>query len=1120
MSVDAQWLTNFLFCHTRATQPDGRPLYAYKCRDKDYVELKSFLSTSLKLDDKGHYKLELCKVFCLYAAETFRREHLAGAWTWETIFEPLNINPAAHGFFEDWIERGLTWWKRPIIKSRANRRLLLVSVACEGGLPLKLLHHETAHLKKFFLSLLEDFYAENDHSLIIAEEVARKNIVRLPANLRQDVVIRLSGELVYKIKELQQGIGEALNPIMALDKHNPKWRNELPLTLEDGTVEALLGGLLSRSSELSKQANSKLRWRTSLCHTPLGWQVKKILELPDSWQGREIKALLHTSKELAPRLRLMLSDSSASKIIALLTVSRGSQDDAVYRREWLHKKGIILQGNDATKAFKLSLQNGIEEFILDVLYGDSWGVGPWVFKDVEEGKWDWLAEGTIKTKATSVIVLTTDDTYFDVESGGYERLGEIPELQRIIYRICGNVHLILPEQGKYSIRCGADADATWEYYVSGNMLAETLNENPVYRGCPTLSARDAQGKPQTPLLGQIEWKPVGDVGQWSANKTACYGNVWIRCVDSQSGVEFIRRRVDVVPPRFVIERVIGQNKKSGTYRFLGTEGAKVVIDSLVQYQHNTNEVEVVFPYQHSQDVRPMTIAFKWGIGRPINISLPYPQAGAIFQLAGQTLHTNDWIPLERLKGLRLLIQDPSNNYKYWLTTTLVMPDTLDNQQVVRGFRYPLPALNKGYADIGLHQWYDAIASLLATSSSLETHVKLEVTTHLSASLIRLNVARFDVDLHPEYAVNRVSITEQSQQRLGDNWADRIQVVMTPLWSPTEQIVLNPIANQTGVWSVNTELESGPWWIIARDGGSARFRPLLWNIPKISTLVSQHHTSELAQAIRLPIEEDRHRALNTLLESMGLNPIHKDWERLFVFLKMTQEFPPSSFDVLRLLINHPQTMAMALLKADDKTFDRVWSLAEFMPFSWVFVSVNHWHLAAKNHFQCLTASLEGLDDAEDIVWSSFIRFRERTLSRRLYWGVLCDWLQMQIFPNRLVIDSPLRLAHRAKIVFEGQILALEQELQERHQADEESFQSLHVLKLVDEVGGTLKSRYARLDERLKAIRYAPFLAAHTGLNGHSPDNTLIYELRMLRSFDMEWFDQIYAVALTLGLAELK
>ena len=71
-----------------------------------------------------------------------------------------------------------------------------------------------------------------------------------------------------------------------------------------------------------------------------------------------------------------------------------------------------------------------------------------------------------------------------------------------------------------------------------------------------------------------------------------------------------------------------------------------------------------------------------------------------------------------------------------------------------------------------------------------------------------------------------------------------------------------------------------------------------------------------------------------------------------------------------------------------------------------------------------------------------------------------------------------------------------------------------------MGGTLKSRYARLDERLKAIRYAPFLAAHTGLNGHSPDNTLIYELRMLRSFDTEWFDQIYAVALTLGLAELK
>lgn len=48
------WLTEFLFAHTRKTKPDGRPLYAYKCDDKKYIELKEQLIGQLHyLDNKG-----------------------------------------------------------------------------------------------------------------------------------------------------------------------------------------------------------------------------------------------------------------------------------------------------------------------------------------------------------------------------------------------------------------------------------------------------------------------------------------------------------------------------------------------------------------------------------------------------------------------------------------------------------------------------------------------------------------------------------------------------------------------------------------------------------------------------------------------------------------------------------------------------------------------------------------------------------------------------------------------------------------------------------------------------------------------------------------------------------
>jgi hypothetical protein len=51
-----------------------------------------------------------------------------------------------------------------------------------------------------------------------------------------------------------------------------------------------------------------------------------------------------------------------------------------------------------------------------------------------------------------------------------------------------------------------------------------------------------------------------------------------------------------------------------------------------------------------------------------------------------------------------------------------------------------------------------------------------------------------------------------------------------------------------------------------------------------------------------------------------------------------------------------------------------------------------------------------------------------------------------------------------------------------------------------------------------VRCAPFVTAHLSLNGIAPTERLICELRLLRAFDREWFDNVYAIALTLGLAQ--
>jgi hypothetical protein len=47
--------------------------------------------------------------FCLYAAETFCREHESGIWSWETEFKPLGIIEPDHACIVEWVEIGLAW---------------------------------------------------------------------------------------------------------------------------------------------------------------------------------------------------------------------------------------------------------------------------------------------------------------------------------------------------------------------------------------------------------------------------------------------------------------------------------------------------------------------------------------------------------------------------------------------------------------------------------------------------------------------------------------------------------------------------------------------------------------------------------------------------------------------------------------------------------------------------------------------------------------------------------------------------------------------------------------------------------------------------------------------------
>ncbi|MGI9214083.1 MAG: STY4851/ECs_5259 family protein, partial [Methylococcaceae bacterium] len=923
--------------------------------------------------------------------------------------------------------------------------------------------------------------------------------------------------------------------IQSLDAKTPKWRFELPLSANDEVIENLLGLLLQRAVTLERSRRLRLAWRGVLIPTGTQFAVEKQLECPDQLSREEIHGWINVTPALSPRLRLILRTPRGDESVARLTQIKGGvdspADQILFRREWLRRGGVTLSGSALTEPHQLWLHDGQQEYRLVAKGEPCWSADlPWVFipHAATAGRMKWLTEGSAKTKSLEAWVVVQETTHpLPLDAEDRRLCGELPELGRKIYHVTKNTDFGVTDSSEvFRVTCGADSESEFEYTVSGNPVLHALNDTPLYRGMPHLVTRNGAGA-VIDVPGSVrQWQPVGIGTEWSRQAPAAWGYFWLRRVDKDSGVVYCRRQVIAVPPEFAVTRMINANA-AGHYQLTGLAGATVeVVEPLeaTVERINGNECRILCPVMSAGHTLPtLRLRVSWPLMRPLELALAYPQRGASLRLAGRTLQANEKVPLERLGGLRLLVQDPAGGAAYWLRATLV---TEGMNRPQRSFREKLPLLADGILETGFYTWQDRMASLLASTTKLDAHVRLDIETTQEKVLTHIQVARFDVALEPGDDRRQVSITPQDIARLEEGWEHRVSMQMIRLWNPSEPPVdLSPHADMPATWTVPPQLEPGPWWVIGRDGLWARFRPLLLTVAghAVDIQPALDEADTLASAIRTANRDQREAALSAVLTRMGESSGHPDWPLLSAYFALTQEFPPSSLDVLNRLITHPATLAMALLQAaDDECFDRVWNMAEVMPFSWGLIPVRLWKQVALSRYQHLREALAAIDSGEDIVFSLFEAFRQRTTSRRGYWSSLCDWLQEAVFPERgFPAGHLLSLARLAPDQLNDWLQPNEMDLQGRHGSGTHWQQGTQVMATINALNPRdypWCNRFHHLGEPHRPVRYAPFLAAHISLSELPLTASLIYELRLLRQFDPEWFDAVYAIQLTLGLTQ--
>jgi hypothetical protein len=351
-------------------------------------------------------------------------------------------------------------------------------------------------------------------------------------------------------------------------------------------------------------------------------------------------------------------------------------------------------------------------------------------------------------------------------------------------------------------------------------------------------------------------------------------------------------------------------------------------------------------------------------------------------------------------------------------------------------------------------------------------------------------------------------------RLNDGWEERLTVKMLPLWAPaTEPTDL--IRDQTAsAWQIPEGLASGPWWVLGMDGDWARFRPLLWVVQGANALTQE---SELMQAIHEPVPATRQEKLQALVSALAANAEHPDWPHVFDYLRLTRAYPASALDLLQHLVHVPEVIISALLKSTDEEFDLVWSLAEQLPFSWYLIPVTGWLRAAERHFGALRVALSDYDADGSMLWGMFWEFRQRVTSRQPFFKSVCDWIGEQLFPNRQMDNSELAMARRAPDILVVQLQEHEAALQARHDAEERYPDGPLIMERTMLPDFPEQFRYARLSYPYRPVRCAPFVAAWISLHSQKNSEEFLFELRQLRDFDPEWFDNAFALVLCLGLA---
>lgn len=928
---------------------NGQMLFRYRATQAEYQGLKEIFSARFAVLGGTPWRYESnaeSALFVLYASEWWRREYAGGAWRWTSIFESLTASPYRVDPLERSaiVELGLrAWGHRP----SEDGKKYLGAIVAHGGLPLKLLARGDGVISRLLLSATRkaQMLGWSEQQLVGYFESHRDDLVQ---HVRAAEIYRLLSEIVLSVLSLRveyklAGVG---NPVAVLEQMEPKWRERLPIAVDDQSVDPLLVGLVR---EVSRHVKMVIAYPVSVLRTLVklaeadSYALSMSVSMPSTISMDALASVLQISPSKVPQLFVLEMAGSQRMPLAQGRQLLGAQSSTVL----LSGPTKRFLGKHACQEVLLALRSVGADVVspTSVPSGEALDASqPWIFES-EGDTLTLVCEGSCKVASTSAYVLVPDHfKLIPTDNATVDLVGLVEELHepRWLYKVEGCIS-IDADGDIYTVHSHVQKEVDEQLVWKGNRLWCRSSPFPVYQGVPRLYRLDEEGQPLPIAEKDIEWVQAVRKGDRLLNVKAHRGPVdawWL--VDGKRQRRF---RMALVAPDAHIAFRSGDTECEGNVDFHGWGVTALHASSSLSPVFARHEAVMKLVMKaNGQPPANVTVTAEWTSALPVlHIDLPFPATGGRFTRSdGSVLPNATALTLRRAHDVHVQVfdQNPSAPKRYRLDLQL-SGESHGNR--MRRAEIAVPLDGNGVGNLRFFEIESTLNGLFCQSDHLDAC--LEVNLLAGAAVVRsLRINRYDVELERE---------QDSLALLGSHIADvsidqlrGIELQAIPLLVGTQEPQLleqlQSSEQPAGRWST-VALPTGlsPWLVYPSKTSTLLVRPTLWSpsaLDRLGTLQSLGESAcPLAKAMSSSTSADRNRDLIKVIAAMTVDLDHPSWSLVYHHYKYLKHLPLSTLDYWRVMGRSQDACLAAVLKFPSDVHELIQRMRDELGVMWEFTS---------------------------------------------------------------------------------------------------------------------------------------------------------------------------------------